>query len=409
MFFVFLRRRPWLIAAWVLCCLPAASYAAFEETEGVRFGAFSIHPSVYTSIRYVDNIYFVPNDYEPLNEASVPQGVESDFILNLQPGALLRLKVPTFVAQAGYKFYNDNYLGTDDPDNRHSRLNASNHTVTGLLDYQSPVGIFATAQDNYINQEAYEESDVYVDYIIGDQEHNDATGRLGYKYGPETNLYIAGEYKYVTDRYEFSEESNRDMWLATGDLRLKFFPRTALVFQGGHGEIEYLNFEDFNSTFDFGLAGLVGQVTPVLQATVKGGYQQNEYQESESYAGFIGNAELAGVWETHTRVAVGYNRKIIDAATTNFYTSDEGYLIFYRLWRERLATEGYFSYQSNEFSRPFDRHEDFIQARLEVTLRMIYWLYTGGGYQFDNKDYDDGDIQNTTTRNIVFLKLVAQF
>ncbi|MCL4195745.1 MAG: hypothetical protein KJZ87_28675, partial [Thermoguttaceae bacterium] len=125
-------RRTALIA--LLLALPTWSLAAFEETDGIRFGAFSLHPSAYTAIRYVDNIYFVPNDYEPLNEGSVPQGVESDFILNIQPGVLLRLRVPTFTAQAAYKFYNDNYLGADDPDNRHALLNASNHMVSGLLD-----------------------------------------------------------------------------------------------------------------------------------------------------------------------------------------------------------------------------------------------------------------------------------
>lgn len=400
-------RRTALIA--LLLALPTWSLAAFEETDGIRFGAFSLHPSAYTAIRYVDNIYFVPSDYEPLNEGSVPQGIESDFILNIQPGVLLRLRVPTFTAQAAYKFYNDNYLGTDDPDNRHALLNASNHTASGLLDYQSPVGVFVTAQDTYTAQEAFEPSDVYVDYIVGDQDHNEALGRLGYKYGPETNLYISGEYKYATDRYELAEESDRDLWFGIGDLRLKFFPRTSLVFQGGHGEITYLNNEDSNSVVNFGLGGLVGQITPHIQAIAKGGYQTNEYQDGESGAGFIGNAEIGGVWEPNMRVAVGYKRSFIDAATTNFYTSDEGYLTFYRLWRERLATEAYLSYQSNEFSRPFDRHEDFVQARLELTLRMIFWLYTGAGYQYDNKAFDDGDIQNTTERNIVFVKLVAQF
>ena len=42
----------------------AAPAAAVDLTDGIRFGAFSIHPSLLTSVKYIDNVYFLPNDYE---------------------------------------------------------------------------------------------------------------------------------------------------------------------------------------------------------------------------------------------------------------------------------------------------------------------------------------------------------
>ncbi|MCZ7585322.1 MAG: hypothetical protein M5R36_19400 [Deltaproteobacteria bacterium] len=206
-----------------------ATASSFEETEGIRFGSFSIHPSVFTSLRYVDNIYFVSTNYEPADASSVPQGIESDYVFNITPAALFRFKRPRFKAEAGYKLYNDNYLGTDDPDNRHSKLNAANHTFNGLVDYQTPVGLFVGVDDTYIVQQSFEDSAQYVDLIVGDQEHNAGHGILGFKHGPEDNFYVTAKYTTITDRYGQFNEFDRDGWFADGDLRLKFLPKTALL------------------------------------------------------------------------------------------------------------------------------------------------------------------------------------
>ncbi|MBZ0271415.1 outer membrane beta-barrel protein [bacterium] len=402
------------IPCGVFCVLFAATLVgdahAFEESEGMRFGAFSLHPSVYTSIRYVDNIYFVPTDYEPETEATVPQEIESDFVFNLQPALNLRLRIPRFTLEAGYRFYNDSYLGDDDPNNVHSRLDATNHTFTGLLDYQSPPGIFVKGDDTYVVQKAFEQNAQYVDLVQGDQEHNEAHGTLGYRYGEEENLYIAGTYTNIWDQYaEPFELLNRRGNFGDGDLRLKFFPKTALVLQGGAGEYVYPENPDGDATVYYGMGGVTGQLTRVLRIILKGGYHVSDYAENDDYQGPIGQAELSALWSEDARVALGVRRQILDSSTTNFYVSDEVYLLLYRVWGHRLATEGYGSYQSNEFSDPFDRHEDYIQLRAELTLRLIYWLYLGGGYQYDTLQFDDGDTETTTNRNIYFLKLLAKF
>jgi hypothetical protein len=79
------------------------------------------------------------------------------------------------------------------------------------------------------------------------------------------------------------------------------------------------------------------------------------------------------------------------------------------LWGSRVNTALWGSYQFNQFSEPLERDEQFIQANLDVTLRLIYWLYTGVEYNFDYKTYDDGIVNEVTMRNIIFYKLIAQF
>lgn len=401
----------------LLCVLTpsvATAQQGVPQTDGVRFGAFSIHPSMYTAVRYVDNIYFVPNDYAPQTPESVPQGKESDYILNVQPGTIIQFRVPNFRAQADYRFYNDTYLGTDDEDDLHSQLDASNHNFGGAMEYQAPIGVFANVRDQYTVQETFEDSDQFIDQIRGDQERNEGSATLGYRYGPEDNLYIAGRYTNVLDIYENPDISDRWAWYGDGDFRLKFLPQTAILVQGGYGEVYYNKWLETdvkcaNSFMTFGQAGLAGQLTNHIRVLAKAGYQANEYECGESFDGPIGQLEFAGNWQNVTRFSVGYRRQILDAATTNFFESDEVYLTAYRLWFDRLASDLFASYQFNEFSNPNDRHEDFIQVKFDLTMELIAWLYFGGGYQYDNLYFDDGDLNNTTERNTFLVKLLAQF
>jgi len=393
----------------LICFGGVRAWAQYEETEGIKFGSFSIHPSIVTGMRYVDNIYFVPTNYRPLNKGSVPQGVESDFVFNVTPTVLLRLQVPTFKAQASYELYNDDYLGYDDPQHRHTKLNAYNHTFSELIDYQAPVGVFLTLDDKYLIQRAYEETTVYVDFIQGNQRHNEGHAILGYKHGPDENFYFAGKYTNVYDQYDQFGQFNRRAWYGDGDLRIKFLPLTAFVLQGGYGQIAYPNMASKAATVFYGEGGLAGQLTSHLKIILKGGYQESDYTQFDSYKGPIGQAEFGAFWEENTQATVGYMRQVLDSSTTNFYVSDDIYLRLYHLWAERLGTEGTASYQFNKFSRPTSSNQNFLDLKIELTFRMIYWLYLGGGYQYDSIWLKSESTSNVTTRNIEFLKITAKF
>ena len=400
-------RKSWIVLLGLI--LLAGPSSALDVTDGIRFGAFSIHPSVQTAVRYVDNIYFLPNDYKPENQYAVPQELESDFVVNVTPAILFDVTIPTFTVQAGYKFYNDNHMGYDDAGNNHHKLNASNHTFTGLIDYQAPFGLLLKVRDSYTNQEQFEESDDFVDFIQGEQKHNDARGLVGYAYGPESNIYVAYTYVNILDEYRRYTEFDKMTQMHQGEMRLKFFPRTALIAFGGYNIVDYEKIQAFDSQAYYGKARLKGQITQAMILTLLGGYTYFDYLENNDGQGPLAEAELAFVFPSETKLAFGYRRKLVDAVNTNYFTSDEGYLTFTRLWGSRLTTSVFGSYQYNVFSEPLDRREDFIQARLDITLRLIFWLYTGAGYQLEHKVYDDDIDREITTRNIVLYKLIAQF
>lgn len=388
---------------------PATAFGQFDATDGIRFGPFSIHPSVLASVRYVDNIYFLPNDYEPENELSVPQELESDFIVNVQPAILFDVTIPTFTFQTGYRFYNDQFMSYDDPENQHHKLNSSNHTFNGLLDYHAPFGLLMKVQDTYTNQESFEESEDFEDFIQGEQIHNDARGLLGFAHGPEENLYIAYTYINIIDQYDRFNEFDKMTHMHHGEMKFKFFPRTAYIIRGGYHITDYDRIQDYDSISYWGLTGLRGQMTRHMILTLLGGYAFYDYQSNADGSGPIGQAELEFIFDRNTKLAFGYRRRFRDAVNTNYFSTDEGYLRFNRLWGSRVNTALFGSYQYNLFSEPFDRREDFIQANLDVTLRLIFWLYTGVGYSLDHKIYDDGTTNEITTRNLVLYKIIAQF
>ncbi len=387
----------------------SAVAAAYEETEGIRFGFFSVHPSVYSALRYNDNIYFVADDFTPTGPGEVPQQKETDLVVNLQPAVAMRIKTPRLNLEAGYRFYNDHYLGYDDPDDRHAKLDSSNHTFNGLMKYEAPVGLFMSVDDTFVDQQAFEESEDYIDQIRGDQQHNEAHGVMGLKRGPENNFYLAGGYTLIDDRYEKVDDYDRQAWSADGDLRLKFLPRTALLFLGGYGEVSYPNLEGFDSNMTYYMGGFGGQITNVIHLRLMGGFQQNEYMEEESFEGPVGLGEISAIWGSETNITLGVRRRILDSSTTNYYTSDEVFLRFYRLWFQRLTTEGFASYQSNEFSEPFAHTENFVQFKFDAMLRMIFWMHVGGGYQYDGVDFKDDVASTTTTRNVLLGQIMAKF
>jgi len=402
------RMTLFILTALLVGGLVAPSFAQ-EDTGGIRFGAFSIRPSLYTALRYNDNIYFVPDDYRPETKRSIPQSIEGDMVLNVVPEVLFDVTVPSFRTYVGYRFYNDSYLGMDDPDNRHDDLNASNHTFRGLLDYDAPFGLMFGGSDDYSLMQTYEETDQFVDYLRGEQIHNDARGWLGYRFGTYDNIYFKATYINLIDEFERYAEYNKISHFGDGELRLKFFPRTALILQGGYGWIDYDQIQAFDSSNWYGLGGLQGQISSHLLLTLKGGWQQADYQENDDFEGYLAHGDITTLFASETRWSLGYRHYFRDAADTNFYSGHEGYTRFSRLWASRWLTTLFFSYQLNDFSQPNERQEDFIQGSVDLTYRFVYWMYIGAGYLYENRVYDNDLIKQTSSRNTGILHLKAIF
>ena len=392
----------------VLSAAPAAAQGVigpgFPTTDGIRFGAFSIHPSLYEAMRYEDNIFFVPTNYKPPNNRSIPQSIESDFVVNTVPAIVFSLDWPTFTMQAGYRYYNDTYLRYDDPNNEHHLLNGSNHTITGLLDYRAPFGLLLGVADTYMLIQTFETSTEYVDYLRGDQTHNEAQGWIGFRSGPEDNFYLEARYHNALDQYRNYNVYDRMGHLFDGQLRMKFFPRTAVVAEGGYGLFGYARVNSFDSSGWWAKGGLQGQVTGVMYMLLKGGWQMSSYVNGFNLSTWLANAEFTFIFPSLTQLSFGYRHYGRPAADTNFAISHEGFLGL-----SHLATTLTASYLNSEFSQPAARHEDLLQGNLDLNYQFVYWLWVGGGYRFEQLLFDNNVERNTTTRNTGIVHLQAQF
>jgi hypothetical protein len=397
----------------VLAGLGGAAPALAQQatpTDGIRFGAFSIHPSLYTALRYSDNVYFVPTDYRPADERSIPQSIESDLIFNVVPAIFFNLAYPTVKASIGYRFYNDMYLGVDDPDNQHDKLNGSNHTAGALVDYKAPFGLLLGVSDNWTKMQAYEQTDEFVDYLRGDQIHNDGRAWLGWRTGAYESFYFKATYLNFIDQFDHFRDYNKMTQIADGEMRFKFFPLTAVVLNGGYGMVEHTGFQELDSTNWYAQAGVQGQITNALSLVLKGGWQMADYKEGEDFAGYLATGEMTAQFLGQTRLTFGYQHLYRDGTDTNYFTTHMGYLRFYRLWVSWLTTTLDGNYQYNDFSKPNNRHEDFIQGNFDITYRLVYWLYLGAGYQIEYLMRDNiAEPDTTTMRNTVLVHLEAKF
>ena len=194
------------------------------------------------------------------------------------------------------------------------------------------------------------------------------------------------------------------------DFRLKFFPRTAFVVEGVGGLIQSPNDEDFQVLLYYGLAGVVGQITNHIQIKAKGGFGVWDYQILEDYRNFLAQGEFALVWEPTIRVAVGYERRVVDATDTNFRATDEVYLEYNHAFVNRFYLSLRGAYAWNDFSKPYNRDEEFLQGNLEFTTRILYWFYIGAGYNLERKLVQPGENDEyDVIRHIGMLKLTAKF
>lgn len=409
--------KPYLMRAMAVFGLLAVLMAcpAFGEKQdgmgGIKLGALTIFPSLVTEARYNSNIYFVPEEEVDRLRLGTNE-MESDFIINVSPDILFDVSVTSFNFQFGYNFYGDIYTGFDDEESKHDELNASNHQFRTKLSYDSPVGFFIGLKDAFLVQEAFTESDEYVDYLMGDQLHNDGTVTIGYKRPPEENVYFGVSYRNIWDKYQ---EEDFDIFDRMGhlgmvDLKLKFFPRTAIVVDLEGGTYRNPEEPDYNVLLYQGVAGLVGQITNHLQLTAKGGFGVWDYAINEDYRNFLASGEIAFVWPPDVKVAAGYDHRIVDATDTNFRVTDEFYLKYGHRFLNRFKLDLLGSYMLNSYSRPYEREETFLQGKLDFTTRILYWFYIGVGYNLERKVIDPGEqTESYIMRHIGLLKLIAGF
>ncbi len=402
-----------LVAAAALAVVVTTAMSAYaqdqEPVNGIRFGAFSIHPDLYTALRYNDNVWFEPNNYRPANPRSIPQSIESDFVFNVTPSINFNIDASTFHMSASYRFYNDTYLGFDDPNHQHHLLDGSNHTVGGVIDYTAPFGLMVGGSDTFEKFEMYEQTGQFIDYVRGEQSHNDGRGWLGFKTGPYESIYFNAMYTNLIDKYEFFPGYNKTTQYLDGEFRLKFFPLTAFVMQGGYNFVTHETFHAADSRAWYADAGIQGAITSMFLLTLKGGYTQADFVTPPGYKTYLATCELTFLFPGQAKLLLGYHHILLPGVDTNYVETQQGVLDFSKTWFSKLSTELVVTYNYNNYSDPVPRLENLILGTFDLTYRIVYWLYGGLGYELDYQILDRLGLKTTAVRNMPNIHLEAKF
>ena len=405
-----MRTAALVVGIAVLVTSPAAA-EGFGEVGGIKFGALTIFPSLSTGIRYDSNIYFSPDKTADQRRLNTP-GKESDFILNVSPDVQFDVTTGGFNAQLGYTFYGDIFAGYDDPAKMHQRLNAANHTFRGEVGYTAPIGFLVDVKDQFLLQEEFTNSNVYVDYLPGRQKHNDGTFTIGYNRPPDGTVYVTAAYRNLYDDFDkrsFEKYDRVDHFLDL-ILHLKFFPRTAVVLEATGGALRHPHDADFNALVYYGMAGVQGQITNHIELRLKGGFAVWDFVKFDDYRQFIATGEVAFIWPPATRVAVGYDRYVEPGSDTNFRATDEIHLTYEQVFNDRFGLDSGISYMFNFYSRPKKVDEQYLNAHVDLTTRLLYWFYLGVGYDLQYKMVEPGrSTEADITRHTAMVKVQAKF
>lgn len=354
-----MKLRSLLIAATTVVFLPTvgqaqeASYASGAEGQpwisdptigrgaGIRTGEFVWHPGVSAEFGYDSNFYRRAGSViEDVNLGPVQETLR--FRVNPQ----LTLRLPESPARPiafeikGDVGYND-FISLDGPLTRSGSLRNLQGGAGGLLQIFPGRKWSGSLGGNYAyifdpsNQGGF--LGAYSRHVIGASA--DVTWRPG-----------GGSFQWTLLRYDtrftIFDEANLDVYdnanhNFTTSGSWKFLPKTALLFDGGLGILDYGRPTRNNGENLKGRIGFNGLLTKHLGLMAMGGWATSFFHNDNglvrNYDGFIGQAEAKWHFNAGTRlqegsgnvglsaVALGYNRSYEQSYLSDFFLRDRGY------------------------------------------------------------------------------------
>jgi len=219
---------------------------------------------------------------------------------------------------------------------------------------------------------------------------------------------------------------------ATG--KWKFLPKTALtldvhysIYDKDNSLIEPSNapaalvpaYEDSTALRTY--LGLVGLVSPKVNAVAKVGYGRATYDSGANFRSIIGTFQIDWRASVQSKLALGYERDFADSVAANFYVDNYLYASYENLLAGRtlLSIKPGVRFRRYEGVRdqfegvPDDQREDTLgELDLGLTFQVLPWFLVGGSYELQTDSTDwvgrDGG-SNSYVKHVVLLRIEAAF
>lgn len=312
----------------------------YSEGRGVNLGSnLVLHPGIGIEGGYDSNVFYSSPD-----EAG---GVKSAGRLRITPHVDLATRSPQRLTgtngeqatpqtafRLGLAGSYQEYLSDDEVVTEQRNIGMDAHLRADFM--QRSTVSFRLADDFTRAVEPTNEA------MIGtfNRDYNRADASLGIAPGGRT-LEIRLGYGFLINFYEderFQQAGNfvgHDIYTTT---RWRFFPKTALIFDGRVTPTTYVaEGATHPSSVPVRVrAGMNGLLTSRLSLQIMAGYGAGFYDAGDDFDSVIGQAELGYFIGPLARLNLGYARDFVDSIFSNFYLQDRGYLQYNQLIAGRV-------------------------------------------------------------------------
>lgn len=368
-----------IVATVLATALSSTGFA--EPGDGIRAGGWIIHPSIEGNLGYQTNVFLLDRP----NRTEHPD----DWILRLVPqivversGGRARLRLYALYDWRQYAF--------------NSKLDAHDNVGLGITTaFDEDRDLALLAEDQFRIQSRPNELDLFGQY------HRDANAaKLSTIYRPGTALEVHPGVFWNYDRFTDSKTTFAERHTAGAivDARWAFLSRTVFAVTGEGGRVLYsqspvlpaMPTEKINSGSTYWRvdAGLVGQVSPKINVTLKGGYGQALYSRNESLNDSRGvTATAKGDWAPRQNIAVGagYERTFQDVFFTNFDVIDRVFAKYRHTFREETIFEGSAIAEWQQYSKPYERRDFVVRIDPGVRRLLSNWADIGLAYRYERR------------------------
>jgi hypothetical protein len=410
-------KRVILIVGSVISILITLSSHVMAQRGGISLGKSKIFPGITLEERYNDNI-FLGNGTNDTTELK-----ESDWITLVKPRIGYNYLFPGRGSMSmGYKGIFAFYRTNDENDWR-------NHQGLFDLDYRAPGGpllginyVYTDAEDPFGNLAQFNTG------IKTKRQVHALRSKTGYQF--ENGSEILGYYNYYKQEYDLERDftQNYDVNEIGLGFQRRLFQKTWGFVRYHVGERDYFTHPPGSGVTESNDAdfrdhrintGLTWDPGGKLSGELNFGYLWVKFKNLFDVNGDRyedGNTWIAGTHINYTIspvTALAFSLTRVPryrGSNTNTVFADTGIgLNLRQILLAKLSLTAGASYSKNDYNQPVvnPREDDNYRANIGLTYQVRYWLTTGVGYTYweKNSNFEEYDFTN----NQVLVSLSAEY
>ncbi len=387
-----MKRKKFLFWPVSVLILLFGSYSPVLSQENIKLGFLELHPFVKASEVFTDNILQTKEDRKQASISTITPGLEIRIPISWH---LLRLE-----------YHNDFHHITKLDQTQ------TNHAISANLDLNFPGGLFLKLSERYL-QSIYPASTEETGLV--ERSQNDILFELGYKF---TDRWVAkGGYYNTIHGYQESEAEDRIVHKGGCTLMLRILSRTSLLAEIQGGTTGYRIIPERNFSFQNGLFGAQGQLTPKTNVMLKVGFQHRSYQQPQvsDFTRFIASFSLLNKFSPYTSFSATVTQESVESfwLSNAYYTSSNASLGINRKFRRKFSAVLNFSFGLNKYHQEELyygtsklRRDTILGCGLDLLYEIQQWLKLGAGYSYRSRDsnfpFDYSEKRVSLTAAVVF-------